>query len=132
MALRGIIVNTSNKINPLRHWNNAVWFYQWLEVEPDTTHCILLAFIPIVTRDVPLAKLDGFKWVKLEGTFTLALTVTPELGRILAMRHVTENTLRLIVGDAIFSKDSSPPPPLHKKYKAQGQFHTEDSMNISR
>lgn len=97
MALWGIIVNTRNKINPLKHWNNAVWFYLWLIVEPDTAHCILLAFIPIVPKDVSLAKPNGYKWVKLEEIFT-----SPELGRVIGMRLVTEGTLWLIVRCDLF------------------------------
>lgn len=27
MALRRLIVNTSNKVNPLKHWNYAIWLY---------------------------------------------------------------------------------------------------------
>lgn len=50
-----------------------------MTAEPDLAHCVLLAFIPIVPKEVPLAKPDGFKWMKLDDTFTAALTVTPEL-----------------------------------------------------
>lgn len=114
-------------MNPLTHWNNAIWLYQWLNTEPDTAHCILMAFIPIVARNVPLAKPENFKWVKLKKSLTDALTVMPELGRIVAVNFLTEFTLRQILGDSVYSKDASPSPPLHKKSRAYGEFQQEVS-----
>lgn len=128
MVLGELIVNTSNKINPLKHWNNAVWLYQWVTVDPSTAHCVLLAFIPIVQQNIPLAKPHNFRWVKLDDTFTTALTVMPKLGRIVCMNGLTETSLRQVVGDSIFAKDLSPPPPMQKKSKAQGQYLQDNPL----
>lgn len=130
MALKEIIINTRNKINPLKHWNNAVWLYNWVVAEPDTAHCVLLAFIPIVARDVPLAKPDGFKWVKLDEQFISVLTSIPELGRILQMAYLTEDSLRKIVGSAIFSKDSSPPLSFTKRIECKVSSMQKESQTL--
>jgi len=122
MALRGIIVNTQNKVNPLKHWNHAVWFYQWIPTEFNMAHCVLLAFISIVQRTVPLAKPDIFKWIKLEETMNSTLSYAPEMGHITRLTHIMESILSQIVGESIFAKDASPSPPAQKRTKAHGEF----------
>lgn len=107
MALGGIIVDTNDKINPLKHGNNAIWRYQWISVDTNQDYCVLMAFIPIVPRDVPLAKPENLKWVKLEESFISSLPTSHELGRIECMQSSTGATLRKVLGDSIFSRDLS-------------------------
>jgi hypothetical protein len=126
MALRGLIVNTNNRINPLKQWRDVVWLYQWISTDADTTHCAILAFVPITPKDVPLAKPDDYTWVKLDDFYMETLTSCPEMERLLWTPSAHEGILRRVLGESIYAKETSPTPPRTKKNRSHGQFTEVD------
>jgi hypothetical protein len=117
MALRELIVNTKNK-----EWHDAIWFYQWIKVDAQNSHLILLTYIPVVPKNVPFQHPNDYTWVKLDERFSSALQSCLQLDRILFMMGTTEAQIRRVVGEAIYAKETSPPSRPLKKTKAHGQF----------
>jgi hypothetical protein len=76
----------------------------------------------VTPKDIPLARPEDYEWVKLESSFITTLTSSPELGRLMWTMNTPEVILRKLLGDAIYSNDTSPPPRLAKKNKAYGMF----------
>lgn len=47
LALRKVIVNTYNKVNPLRKWTDAAWLYKSIKADEENNHYVCLAFIGV-------------------------------------------------------------------------------------
>jgi exonuclease III len=115
MVLRGLIVNTKNRISSFKEWHDAVWFYQWIRADAQNAHLVLLAFIPVVPKNVPLQHPDDYTWIKLEERFSTALQSSPQLGRILFTMETSEAQIQKLMRGAIYSKEVSPPLPTNKE-----------------
>jgi hypothetical protein len=56
------VVNANNYNNPLKQWEDAIWYYKWVESNVESNHYICLAFIPIKIVDLILQKLMDYSW----------------------------------------------------------------------
>jgi hypothetical protein len=56
LALRKVMVNAHNYNNPLKQWEDAIWYYKWVELDVESNHYVCLAFIPIRIVDLILQK----------------------------------------------------------------------------
>jgi hypothetical protein len=61
LALRKVIVNVHNH-NPLKQWEDAIWYYKWVESYVESSHYICFVFIPIGTIDLVLQKPINYSW----------------------------------------------------------------------
>ncbi len=39
---------------PLKEWEDAIWYYKWVELDAKSSHYICLAFIPIKAANLVL------------------------------------------------------------------------------
>jgi hypothetical protein len=45
---RKVVVDAHNRNNPLKQWEDAIWYYNWVELDTEATHYICLVVIPII------------------------------------------------------------------------------------
>lgn len=62
LALRKVMVNAHNYNNPLKQWEDAIWYYKWVELDAESNHYVCLVFIPIRIVDLILQKLMDYLW----------------------------------------------------------------------
>jgi hypothetical protein len=48
LAPRKVVVDAHNHNNPLKQWEDAIWYYKWVELDTKPSHCICLVVIPII------------------------------------------------------------------------------------
>jgi len=60
LALRKVIVNTNNKMNPLKKWGDAPWLYKWIKIDDNNSHCVCLAFIGVQKDAIVMQKPDKY------------------------------------------------------------------------
>lgn len=56
LSLRKVILNTHNLHNPIKRWNDAVWFHRWVEDGLGASHCVIMVIIPITPKELSLLK----------------------------------------------------------------------------
>jgi hypothetical protein len=114
VALRTIINNTRNRVNPLKDWRSAVWYYQWIHENEDTSHCILMAFIPGVVKDIPLQSPARHIWTKLPDELQTGLAAAAFMERTLQITYI-EGEIKKIVGAELYASNPSPLCPATKR-----------------
>lgn len=62
LALRKVMVNVHNYNNPLKQWEDGIWYYKWVKLDAKSNHYICLAFIPIKIVDLILQKPMDYSW----------------------------------------------------------------------
>jgi hypothetical protein len=117
-ALCTIIVNTYNRVNPFKEWTNAIWYYQWVQENDTTTHCILMAFVLGVAKEIPLQSPARHIWTKLLEQLQTGLAVAAFMERALQITY-TEDEICRIVGTELFASDPSPLRPTAKRGRPQ-------------
>ena len=117
LALRKVIINTNNKVNPLKYWKDAMWFYRWIKVDNDNCHCVILAFIPVQLDSIPVHKPELYFAKPLDMSMQQLLTASGKLGKIVKIIGASEDQLHSIIGDELFEGDPSPARPATKKFK---------------
>jgi hypothetical protein len=60
LALQRIIININNKMNLLKLWTDAKWFYKWTKKDADNGHCICFALIPMVKEAIEMQEPENY------------------------------------------------------------------------
>lgn len=115
LALRKTIVNTLNRQNPLRVWENAAWHYKWLEESPVTSHCVILALIPIIADAITLQRPEHFQWILAPRALKAIILEKTSLGEISKAKEVPWEEIYHIIGKEICEQDPSPARPVAKR-----------------
>lgn len=117
LVLRGVIVNTNNRINPLREWADACWFYKWLQEDTETCHCLIFCFVPVKEGVVTLQWLDRYFWKVLEKDLGSVLNITSQLGQFVKLPSLSLEVIQRLVGDELYDSNSSPARPIAKRQR---------------
>jgi hypothetical protein len=70
LALRKVMVNGHNYNNPLKQWEDAIWYYKWVELNVESNHYVCFAFTPIRIVDLILQKPMDYLWDTIAKRFT--------------------------------------------------------------
>ena len=62
-----VIINTNNKMNALKLWTDAKWFYKWTKKDTKNSHNICFALIPMVKNAVELQESNNYFWKIVNG-----------------------------------------------------------------
>lgn len=114
MALRGVIVNTNNKVNPLREWKDANWFYKWIQEDTETCHCIVFCFIPVKEGTVTLQRPDKYFWKILEKDLGSLFNVANQFGQLVKLPSLSVEAMQRLIGDDLYDSNSSHVRPTAK------------------
>lgn len=126
LSLRKVIVNRHNLHNPIRQWDDASWYYTWVEDSQGNSHCVIIPMVAIPVRDIPLQKPDRHKWRPLASALKAHIMLSADSGCLLPFPEALMVYLKSLIGDHLFEDDPSPPRPDLKKNK-QGSFDFRDS-----
>ena len=126
LALRTIVINTHNKVNPLRLWGNAAWFYSWTQEDSSNSHCTLMGFIPVVAQEIPLQRPGRHLWTILSDEMQTTIAVTANMGRLLWLQGQSDSAIKDIVGPELYESECSPLRPLYKCGRPQGPSPDKD------
>lgn len=114
LALRPLISNKNNLHNPMKLWNDAVWFFRWMEDHLGMHHCVLLACIPVPAKDLVLQRPGDYEWQTIHPRIQNFLG-THDLGQLIEINEGMEFMIQQMVGDDLMALDPSPARPGHKK-----------------
>lgn len=127
LSLRKVIVNRHNLHNPIRQWDDASWYYTWVEDRQGNYHCVIIPMVAILVRDIPLQKPDRHKWYPLATALKSHLMLSAESGCLLPFPGSHMGHLKGLIGDHLVEDDPSPPRPDLKKLKQGSSFDFRES-----
>jgi hypothetical protein len=131
LAPRKVVVNAHNHNNPLQQWEDAIWYYKWVELDVDSSHCICLDFIPIKVADLVLHKpMDNLRDTINEDIHQM-LSETIEMGKL----NLTEDIPFLLAFIGLLEKDLVdlnlfPPKSKNKRKADLHQFQEMADPNL--
>jgi hypothetical protein len=79
---RKVVVDAHNCNNPLKQWEDVIWYYEWVELNTKSSHCICLAFIPIRVPDLIIHKPLDNLWDTTSEEIHQMLLETIEMGKL--------------------------------------------------
>lgn len=130
LSLRKVIVNKQNQYNPIRQWKDATWYFKWLEDDKGNGHCVIIPFVAIITRDLPLQKPERHKWQHVPPALKSHLMTTAERGKLLPFPDSLMGDFTSLLGDHLFGIDPSPVRPDFKKQRQTSDFDLRNKVQL--
>lgn len=118
LSLRRVILNTHNLHNPMKHWEDAVWFHRWVEDGLGASHCIIMVFIPIIPKEVSLQKPERYKWEQIHEEVRNFILSTADMGDTVRIEDSMALMMKIFLGENLFDLEPSPARPSLKKQRS--------------
>ncbi len=115
-----IVVDAHNRNNPLKQWEDAIWYYEWAELDTESSHCICFDFIPIRIHDLILQKPMDNLWDTTSKEIRQMLLEIIEMGKLNLIEDIP--FLLALIGlleQDLVDLDPSPKP----RNKRRGGIH---------
>jgi hypothetical protein len=108
LALRKIVLNTYNQHNPMKHWEDAMWYYRWIEDGTRVSHCVIMVFIPAIGKEVPLQKPERYRWELVYDEIRNLLMETDVLRELHKIEDPMALMMKILLGNNLFEVELPP------------------------
>jgi hypothetical protein len=116
LALRKIILNAHNLYNPIKRWNDTIWYFRWIEDGKGESHCVIMVCIPLPSLELSLQKPDKYVWEHVHEVIGRLLRSSEE-GELRYIKDAMALMMKLLLGNNLYDTEPSPPRPSFKRKK---------------
>jgi hypothetical protein len=102
----------------MKHWEDAMWYYRWIEDGTGISHCVIMVFILAIGKEVPLQKPERYRWEPVYDEIRNLLMETDVLGELHRIEDPLALMMKILMGDNLFKVELPPLQTRSMKKKA--------------